>query len=155
MSQPDISRRSVEACRKATSIRPDDVTAWIDLGIALDYVQNEDGAADAFRKAIALDPANAIAWYRLGMVSDENEAIKAFRKAIDLKPDYVDPWDSLGDLLLDKGDIEGGIAAFRSALAIDPDNDSAQFNLKWALEEKKSEARRGKGTSQEVLYRKP
>ena len=45
-----------------------------------------------------------------------------------------DAWANLGDLLLHTGDPAGGIAALRAALALDPSDPVAHYDLADALD---------------------
>ena len=58
-----------------------------------------------------------------------SEAAEAFRRALTLQPDMVDAIVNLGTALLGMGRADEAIAAYRRALAISPDNAMAYGNL--------------------------
>ena len=71
------------------------MTAHINLGLALMAKNQLDEAIAEFKKAIELDPKDAIAHYNLGIALQAknhlDEAIAEYRKAIELDPNYAGP----------------------------------------------------------------
>ena len=57
------------------------------------------------------------------------EAAEHYRMAVSLNPGYVNAWNNLGVVLDLMGDREAARAAFERALAIDPDDEAARINL--------------------------
>ena len=62
---------------------------------------------------------NALAYLRAGRMA---EAVEAARRATALAPHGTLCWGLLGDLLMRSGDCQEGEAAFRSAIALEPDD---------------------------------
>ena len=63
---------------------------------------NRQGAADAFRQAVAADPDYAAAWQRLGAAlveTDVAEAVRAWERAVTLNPRDFDTLFNLGIVL--------------------------------------------------------
>jgi Flp pilus assembly protein TadD len=79
----------------------------------------DEAAAKAFRKAIALEPNWAEAHSLLGSVLDRagnyKEAEVELRKAVTLKPDYAEGWNYLGQFLKERGRTQEAQEAFRKA----------------------------------------
>jgi len=82
-----------------------------------------------FKKLVKLDPENAIAWNKLGLlhhwVDDIPESIKCFHKAIKFDPEDPGAWNNLGNAIrYDKGDAENNEtkaqSCYAKALEIDP-----------------------------------
>lgn len=73
---------------------------FINEGIKYTEEQKYDKAISSFKKAIELEPGNALANYTLGGIytfKDMHEdAIKQYKKAIELDSTYSDPHYSLG-----------------------------------------------------------
>jgi tetratricopeptide (TPR) repeat protein len=127
--------------RAALAIRPNSGTAHTNLGAALDYKQDRDGAIQEFHKAIELDPRNAMAHSNLGNVlylkKDLDGAIQEFHKAIELAPELAVAHNNLGMALFLKKDLDGAIQAFHKAIELTPRNPMAHTNLGMALYLKK------------------
>ena len=62
--------------RAFLAVRTGDVGATINLGVALAQSGRPREAADAFKRAIQLDPSNAMARRNLAIVFDENPALR-------------------------------------------------------------------------------
>src|SRR5262249_13045295 len=84
---PATQQNGVECVRwyqAALAVSPGNVTAHLNLGVALRQQGDTDGAIAAFRQAIRLDPANADSHAELGALlrarGDEAGAIAAFRE---------------------------------------------------------------------------
>jgi tetratricopeptide (TPR) repeat protein len=79
----------------ALRLEENDPTLWLNLGTIRRTVGSLGPAASAFKKAIAIDPVNAMAHYNLGAVYDAqknyDEAIDEYRRALVLDPDLADP----------------------------------------------------------------
>jgi tetratricopeptide (TPR) repeat protein len=108
--------------------------AFARYGIDLDRADPE--AATWARVAVALRPDNPFAHVLLGDVWKQlhhgAEAEAALRRAIELAgkyPKYVGAHLNLGNVLLDRGELEGAEASYRTAIAIDPSIASLHYNL--------------------------
>lgn len=99
-----------------------------------------DAVVAAWRNALALDPADARAQYRLGLAllkeGGVDEAIVHFRKAVASKPEFDLAQTNLGAALLQKGRLEEAIIYLRNAVEVNPDNGEAQVNFGVALLQK-------------------
>jgi Flp pilus assembly protein TadD len=89
-----VERRYGEAApvyRRLLELRPDDVEAHNDLGLALHYMGDTDGALKQLRAGAAKDAAHQRIWLTLGFVSlqagDAAEARTALEHARDLGAD--------------------------------------------------------------------
>jgi tetratricopeptide (TPR) repeat protein len=107
------------------------VRAHIGLGIVLRDQGKLDEAVAEFRKAIEINPKNAIPHNNLcGALRDQkklDEAVAEGRKAIELDPKYANAHDNLGNALFDQGKLDEAVAEFRKAIELDPKN--APFHL--------------------------
>jgi serine/threonine-protein kinase len=98
-----------------------------------------EGAVNALRQAIRLNPKNADAYYHLGRVLNRqhkaDEAIAALRQAIELDPKKAaNAYMGLGTILCyTKHDYEGGIRAFRRVIALVPNGATGHQRLGKAL----------------------
>lgn len=80
-------------------------------------------AAEAFRQALALDPADAPTWSYLGQAlhqsGDANAAIKTLESAQARAPEHLSVWWRPGFWLLQEGRAADALPLFRKAAAID------------------------------------
>lgn len=87
--------------------------AWSTLSAV--HLQQHDyvGAKTAAAAAVALDSANAVAHYNLGLVLHEEEdwaaGAKAYRQAIRFDSSFTAAYSALSDLLIEGGDPEGAL----------------------------------------------
>ena len=98
------------------------------------YLQGDDqGAVGSFKKALALEPANADGWFNLGMVqygqSRFTEAEESFRRSLEHRPNDAETWNNRGVCLFKMGRVNDSRACFQRALQIDPNNADAKANL--------------------------
>ncbi len=124
ITQREGAEDGVRWFQAAVAIRPLNVAARFDLGIALHQKKDLEGAIAAFQDAIHLEPKNAISLCGLGVAlhskKDLDGAIAVFRESIRRDPKFVPSHIGLGYALRDKGDQAGAFAAFRGAIKIDP-----------------------------------
>ncbi len=116
----------------ARALRPDNVAIWSNLGNALHIKGDLEGAIDAYKEAIKLDPKFTAAYFNLGLALAKNDfdgAIDAFKEAIKLDPKYAPAHDRLGNALHRKKDLDGAITAYMEAIRVDPKYAPAHCNL--------------------------
>ena len=117
----------------ALRLKPDEVDARNNLGIALDRVGRPLDAVRQFEGIIRVHPDNPGAHNNLGSVLVElgrgPEAIAQYRAAIRLKPDFVEAHFNLGRALRDVGDGREAIAEHREALRLAPDSAEIRNSL--------------------------
>jgi len=72
--------------------------AWTSLGVAYDELNRYNDAIKAYRRAIKIDPKNAVAWNNLGVAyslsGDRAAAIDAVRELRRLDPTRADKLDN-------------------------------------------------------------
>jgi protein O-GlcNAc transferase len=93
---------------------------------ALHTSRRFDAAAEAYRRALAADPASLDAWYGLGCArlasADYAEAADALRRAASLSPDALGARCSLAEALFQLGQIDAAFAEYQRATdSTDPD----------------------------------
>jgi Flp pilus assembly protein TadD len=91
------------AARQAIAWRPDDVDAWIFLGLGQGMQKDFAGARDSFQRAAALDPARPEIHNNLGTalvsLSDLAGAEAAFRQALTIRPGFAEAQSNLDQVL--------------------------------------------------------
>ena len=132
----DGYRRAREAAEKSLALDPQLVDAHLAMGWVQTSYDWDWAAADAsFRKALDLEPGNALALRYAGLQAATlgrwNEAIDLANKAIERDP--LRPPGNLGFALLAVNRDAEAEAAFRKALELDPGGNSRHRMLGLAL----------------------
>jgi tetratricopeptide (TPR) repeat protein len=111
---------ALEQYRRALQIEP----GRVDILPALANTARRMGATDLARcavdAALAKEPSNGALHYLRCVIESGDTAIESCRRALELGFDNAAVYTTLGNLLHEKSDIEGSIAAFEKAVAIDP-----------------------------------
>ncbi len=107
---------AIQQAQAATSLSPNLVTSWQNLGAVYRDSRGLVGgtfpfALDAFKKALDIEPSNPFFYRelcRINLISEEKnwqETIDYCQKAIDLKPNYLDAHIQLALVYEEKGDL--------------------------------------------------
>ncbi len=108
------------------------------LGVALAQSGDLAGAAEEFRRALAIDPRSARAYNNLGNtlrdMRDVDEALNAYRQAAALAPRYPDPLNGIGVLLVQQGRGRDALPYFDRCIALSPSFYEARLNRAIALD---------------------
>lgn len=114
---------AVELYRRALAIKPLFWDGEYNLGVALEWLGDLDGAAAAYRTAIRYVPFRWEAHEALGRVFTKQgrpgEAIEVLRAAADKAPMRPLLWVLLGQATAATADYDGALGAFRRAASID------------------------------------
>jgi tetratricopeptide (TPR) repeat protein len=139
----------LECCLKWTKSEPENVGAWLILGLAYQKLQRRDEEIEAYRQALRIDPNDGSVWSVLGLAyyqaNRHDEALEAYRQGVRVNPDNANAWTSLGF-----GYLFGhaahmnrferyteAVKAYRQALKIVPNDGQAWSNLGMAYGELK------------------
>lgn len=139
-SEPEtMADREVAQWRDAAAANPG--VAWAQTGLGLAQLDSgdEEGARASFEEALALDPDDWRAGFRLGVLladADPERARGLLEHAADVAPvsERVAPYLALGDLLLEAGDVPAAQRAYENAVADAPHIFEARVGLARALE---------------------
>jgi predicted O-linked N-acetylglucosamine transferase (SPINDLY family) len=119
-------------CRAALEHAPDDVGAWNLLGEILSPTDST-GAAEAWWRALDLDPEDAEASFHLGNLLRERgepaAAVIHYQRARAAAPRHAGVLNNLGLALHALGEIDSAEACYRQVLAGDPGHAGALANL--------------------------
>ena len=117
--------------------RPGSADAWYERGCALES-SDSGAAADAYRRAVTLDPTLADAHVNLGRLrheaGDAAEAETLYRQALTVRPDDATAAFNLGVALEDLRRDAEAIEVYEKAVELDPTHADAFFNLAGACE---------------------
>ena len=125
--------------RDILAAHPDSVVAWTDLGNAEEHLGHRAEAEEAFRKALAIDPAsrdalNNLAWL-LYQQKQLDEAESLARKALAQPgPDSYLILDTLARVLAAKGSCDEAVRTFQQAIDAVPSSQAqARADMQSAL----------------------
>ena len=110
--------------RRATTVAPDFVAAWLSLGLVLLDNGKPNDAIDAYRRAVDLAPDNAAAWAGAGnahaQAGQQELSVEAYARSLELNPRAAGVHMSHGHALKTIGDQKFALAAYRAAIAERP-----------------------------------
>ena len=114
--------------------------ALLEAGMAQQQSQDYAGARRSFEQSLAIDPDNAEAHFRLGILLARDsqsypESAMHLERALTLNPRIENGWIDLGTVYYFQRDLARAGASFRAALAAAPDSVLAQLNLGVVLKE--------------------
>lgn len=128
----DLERTNLET-RLALQGDPLDARSHLRLGCLLALRGEDDQAAVAFERALALDPTSSEALYNLGtLLLRRGEAAPAARlleNAASIRPGHVPTWNNLAKAYFEVGLPELTVAAYEEVLQRSPSNARALANL--------------------------
>ncbi len=122
-----LAAGSIQQARLATSLSPDSVSAWENLGAIYRDARGLVGgtlpfALEAFAKASELEPNNPFFYRercRLNLISEEkdwDETINFCQRSVELKDNYLDAHVQLALVYEQKGDLEAALKRMEGVL---------------------------------------
>lgn len=105
-------------------------------GRALRAAGRFEAAADAYRRALALEPAFPEAANNLGnclrIMWELDEAEAAYRSALAARPGFAEAWNNLGATLKNLGRADEALECFERAVDLQPSDPALHSNLVFA-----------------------
>jgi cytochrome c-type biogenesis protein CcmH/NrfG len=130
-------KEAADAFKRALQLDPGLVLARINLGIALYNLPDLAGAQREEQGVIAVAPAAPQPYYILGLIARmqnrPEDAIAQFQRVLKIDPNDVGTNVNLGQLYAQQRKYPEAIEALRTALAAEPYNATALYNLGTAL----------------------
>ncbi len=121
---------AAEAFQRAVDLRPDEVDAWFQLGLARSANDEGDAAIAAYRRVTEMDPRHAKARNNLGNVlfrrDAYEEALTWYTRALEIEPDYMLARYHQGWVLRHYNHNEEAEAAFSHCLQLTPQSSREQ-----------------------------
>jgi len=132
----DLALNWLNAARDAA---PNDPQTFYNLGLVSQSVGRYEDAAEAYRRAAALDPDFASAHYNLGTVLTQlgslDEAIAAFDLAIEAEPEHGKALSSKAFVLRTQGKADEAVSAYGRAASILYDDSEVLIGLGKSLQD--------------------
>jgi tetratricopeptide (TPR) repeat protein len=128
---------AVDALRKSVSLDPKFATARINLGIGLFYLPDLAASRREMEEAIALAPTALQPHYILGLIARQENRLEdaqaSFRKVLATDPRDVGANVNLSQVFLQQRKYDEAIPLLETAVAAEPYNVTAVYNLGVAL----------------------
>jgi tetratricopeptide (TPR) repeat protein len=133
---PSRSQEALSLYRKAISMRPTFLEAYLNMGDMLLKANQTASARDAFIKALEINQQYPDAYFNLGTtyikLNEQDKAENSYRKAISLDPQHKLSIFNLAMILNDKRDQESLMEAkkwYLKLVEIDPTDEKVHFQL--------------------------
>jgi protein O-GlcNAc transferase len=118
---------------RIVAAHPDDLRAWLDLGLTREMLDDAEGAEEAYRSALRADPTFAEALNNLGALQRDtdrlDEGIASLREAIRIRPGFASAHLNLGLALEDSGDAAAAEAEYRAVMRLAPREPTSRTQL--------------------------
>lgn len=124
----ETATRAVTAARAATAADPGRAIYWNDLGRALELVDDQAGARNAYLEATARSPYTPAFWWNLGRMQSffaqqgdeaaKRAAYETMRRAIAAAPQNPDTFDQFARIQFALGDLAGALENSQKAIAL-------------------------------------
>ncbi len=118
--------RAIPFLVKAIELNPEYAGSYSNLGISFDNLGRHDDATETYREALMINPRAADVRVNLGVTlmhqGAYDEAAKEFYHAIHLQPHWHQPYSGLGNIFLEKKDLDLAITAYQGLVRNRPDH---------------------------------
>lgn len=126
-------KEALESCKKAISINPDDVEAYLRLGDVYCQIGFNYEAINAYKQAISLKPDFIKAYFQLSVAyrkqGRDEEAIKTYESLLNAPLNDAKIYRFLGSYFWRLKDYNSAIIAYEKSLEIEPNNEKTYFSL--------------------------
>lgn len=126
------AKKAAELSQRAADKNPS-VASWVRLAESYEQLKEWELAAEAVKKALSMNPANAEALRRalafyMTTARRYEDAADAFGDVVKDNPEDAEAWLTLSQLRLQLGDLPKAREAAEKALALEPDNIAIVYN---------------------------
>jgi tetratricopeptide (TPR) repeat protein len=126
----DAARQLLE---RAVQIKPDDLSAWSNLGRALAALGELEKAQKAYEQQIAVNPKDRVAYNNLGLVFERqgrwDQAVESFQKQIEVRPGDAAAVANLPRALMHTGRWAEAEQSAVEAARAQPSNSQQRINV--------------------------
>ena len=124
---------AMRAYREMLDIDSRNELAHLMIGNLLADAGDKAGAIAQLEQLIAVNPANADAWFNVGFLHDQDDRLddaeRCFRKAVHLRPSLDRAWYGLGLVLIRDCRLEEAVAALQQTIKLQPFSPYGYFQL--------------------------
>jgi tetratricopeptide (TPR) repeat protein len=103
----------------------DQASYWVEVANRAYYNFDFASEADAYMRALEIQPDNYKNWYSLGIalrhLKSSEMAINAYQNALEIAPNFHLAWNGLGNALRDIREYSQALTAYHKAIALAPD----------------------------------
>lgn len=125
-------KEELETWEREIAVDPENFTAYVKRGNALDDLGRREEALDSYDKALEINPACDKAYCNRGIVlkklKREEEALASYDQALEINPRSNAAHYNRGHILDDLGRKEEALESYDKALEINPDDHAAHYN---------------------------
>jgi tetratricopeptide (TPR) repeat protein len=131
--QKKLTKEGIDLLYKSLAVYPDYDNAQASIGNAYFHIQQYDSAEFHEKRALELNPKDAITINNLAGVYFSSGkyplAIKLCHDALDLNPHYVNAYSNIGLCYLHMGKLDSSLINLYKAVSIDPNFSGSYDNL--------------------------
>ena len=104
-------------------------TGWANLGFSYELLGDVDAAMQAYQQGISVNPEDPACRINYGLLLARQGRLQDAESQLLLALPPEQAWYNIGSALEQQGDVAGAAAAYRRALAIQPDFEPARIRL--------------------------
>lgn len=120
---------AIASCDRLLQQNPDDPTAWLMRGMALENSNQYREAVKSYNHVLTIQPSDHLAWFKRGALLEKlgmyDEAAKSYGQVAKLQPDNCWAWNDYGRVLETVHQYDQALVAYEQAVRIRADIDSA------------------------------
>jgi len=144
---------AIEHAENANLIRPNDYSIIKLAGLAANYKNDTDLAAEKFKMLTTIKPDTVDGWFQLGRLyfneKDYNKSIEFNQKAYEIDKSFIPSIELMAFAYEGLKDTVNAIDTYKLAIEAEPNNISYLFNLGLIFNKKAAAARTGSKTQLE------
>ncbi|MBD3290191.1 tetratricopeptide repeat protein [candidate division KSB1 bacterium] len=122
----------IALAQKSLEINPDFFEAYMNLGVANQFLNKPDKALSMFEKAVNLKPESFEAWFCLGFIQlrlkKYESAVESYNKSISYNNQFYESWYNKGLAQKQLGMDDLALKSFNKVVNLEPNHYQAHFH---------------------------